>query len=151
MSTLSGWLQQISSSRHPIQVPLPGGFETRLDSLLTAPGVHGILFVPGKTMTFRHTIAVASLAALLAATSRGQDTPSPKEARQNEQAAASSKPEVAGDKDAGRSDAYFNYTMGHFYEQQFESTSRSEYATQAIDFYKKAYALDPKSPIIGER
>ncbi len=102
-------------------------------------------------MTFRHTIAVASLAALLAATSRGQDTPSPKEARQNDQAAASSKPEVAGDKDAGRADAYFNYTMGHFYEQQFESTSRSEYATQAIDFYKKAYALDPKSPIIGER
>ena len=24
-------------------------------------------------------------------------------------------------------------------------------AAQAIDFYKKAYALDPKSPVIGER
>ena len=41
--------------------------------------------------------------------------------------------------------------MGHIYEQQYENTSRAEYATQAIDFYKKAYALDPKSPVIGER
>jgi tetratricopeptide (TPR) repeat protein len=53
--------------------------------------------------------------------------------------------------DAGRADAYFYFTMGHIYEQQYEATSRSEYATQAIDAYKKAYALDPKSPVIGER
>jgi tetratricopeptide (TPR) repeat protein len=50
-----------------------------------------------------------------------------------------------------RADAYYNYTMGHIAEQQFEQTSRSEYATQAIEYYKKAYALDPKSPVIGER
>src|SRR5256885_13691021 len=50
-----------------------------------------------------------------------------------------------------RADAYFNYTMGHIAEQQYEQTSRSEYATQAIEYYKKAYALDPKSPAIGER
>src|ERR1700740_2061225 len=52
---------------------------------------------------------------------------------------------------SSRADAYFNYTMGHIAEQQYEQTSRSEYATQAIEYYKKAYALDPKSPIIGER
>jgi tetratricopeptide (TPR) repeat protein len=52
---------------------------------------------------------------------------------------------------AGRADAYYNFTMGHIYEQQYENTSRAEYATQAIDFYKKAYALDPKSAVIGER
>lgn len=52
---------------------------------------------------------------------------------------------------SSRADAYFNYTMGHIAEQQFEQTSRSEYATQAIEYYKKAYALDPKSPVIGER
>jgi tetratricopeptide (TPR) repeat protein len=51
----------------------------------------------------------------------------------------------------GRADAYYNYTMGHICEQQYENTSRAEYATQAIEFYKKAYALDPKSPVIGER
>ena len=53
--------------------------------------------------------------------------------------------------DSGRGEAYYNFTMGHIYEQQYEATSRPEYATQAIDAYKKAYALDPKSPVIGER
>src|SRR5215472_14195223 len=52
---------------------------------------------------------------------------------------------------SSRAEAYFAYTMGHIAEQQYEATSRSEYATQAIDYYKKAYALDPKSPVIGER
>src|SRR5262249_35377942 len=35
--------------------------------------------------------------------------------------------------------------------KQFENTSKAEYATQAIEYYKKAYALDPKSSVIGER
>jgi Flp pilus assembly protein TadD len=50
-----------------------------------------------------------------------------------------------------RADAYYNYAMGHLFEQQYETTNQPEYATQAIDAYKKAYALDPKSPVIGER
>jgi tetratricopeptide (TPR) repeat protein len=54
-------------------------------------------------------------------------------------------------KDTARSDAYYNFTMGHIYEQQFEATSTQEFATKAIEAYKKAYALDPKSPVIGER
>jgi Flp pilus assembly protein TadD len=54
-------------------------------------------------------------------------------------------------KPSDRADAYYDFTMGHVYEQQYESTSKAEYATQAIEFYKKAYALDPKSPVIGER
>jgi tetratricopeptide (TPR) repeat protein len=52
---------------------------------------------------------------------------------------------------SSRADAYFAYTMGHIFEQQYENTSKAEYASQAIDFYKTAYALDPKSPVIGER
>ena len=51
----------------------------------------------------------------------------------------------------GRADAYYYFTMGHIYEQQYEAGSRAEFATQAIEAYKKAYALDPKSPVIGER
>jgi tetratricopeptide (TPR) repeat protein len=54
-------------------------------------------------------------------------------------------------KTPSRADAYYNFTMGHIFEQQYESTSKPEYATQAIEAYKKAYALDPKSPVIGER
>jgi len=50
-----------------------------------------------------------------------------------------------------RAEAYYAFTMGHLYEEYYEATSRTEYANQAIEFYKKAYALDPKSPVIGER
>jgi Flp pilus assembly protein TadD len=50
-----------------------------------------------------------------------------------------------------RANAYYNYAMGHLFEQQYETTNQPEFATQAIDAYKKAYALDPKSPVIGER
>ena len=46
-------------------------------------------------------------------------------------------------KPSERADAYYNYTMGHVYEQQYENTSKPEYASQAIEFYKKAYGLDP--------
>src|SRR5436309_11794037 len=53
--------------------------------------------------------------------------------------------------DSARADAYYNFTMGHIYEQQYEATSNAEYATKAIEAYKKAYALDPKSTVIGER
>jgi Flp pilus assembly protein TadD len=54
-------------------------------------------------------------------------------------------------KDPVRADAYYNFTMGHIFEQQYEQTGAGEYATRAIDSYKKAYAVDPTSPIIGER
>src|SRR6266436_3443859 len=53
--------------------------------------------------------------------------------------------------DPSRAEAYYNFTMGHIYEQQYEATSSAEYATKAIEAYKKAYALDPKSQVIGER
>src|ERR1700747_2809934 len=50
-----------------------------------------------------------------------------------------------------RAEAYYNFTIGHIYEQQYEATSSAEYATKSIEAYKKAYALDPKSQVIGER
>src|SRR3989440_6920422 len=55
------------------------------------------------------------------------------------------------EKDSARAEAYYNFTIGHIYEQQYEVTSNAEYATKAIEAYKKAYALDPKSQVIGER
>jgi len=53
--------------------------------------------------------------------------------------------------DAKRAEAYYNFTMGHLSEEQYELTGRSEMATQAIDYYKKALALDPGAPAIIER
>lgn len=50
-----------------------------------------------------------------------------------------------------RADAYYNFAMGHLYELQYEQTSQPEFASKAIDAYKKAYAIDPQSPTIGER
>jgi len=50
-----------------------------------------------------------------------------------------------------RADAYYSFTMGHLYELQYEQTSQPDFASKAIEAYKKAYALDPQSPIIGER
>jgi tetratricopeptide (TPR) repeat protein len=73
--------------------------------------------------------------------------PSANNASGTDSAASNGSPDSA----AGRADAYYNFTMGHIYEQQYENTSKAEFATQAIDFYKKAYALDPKSGAIGER
>jgi tetratricopeptide (TPR) repeat protein len=55
------------------------------------------------------------------------------------------------EKGSARAEAYYDFTMGHIYEQQYEATSNAEYATKAIEAYKKAYALDPKSQVIGER
>ncbi len=77
------------------------------------------------------------------------------EASPNRAQAATSQDNGASSSEAAkitpRADAYYNFTLGHIYEQQYETTSKPEYASQAIDAYKKAYALDPKSPVIGER
>jgi tetratricopeptide (TPR) repeat protein len=50
-----------------------------------------------------------------------------------------------------RADAYYNFTIGHFYELEYEQTNQPEYASRAIEAYKRAYAIDPQSPTIGER
>ena len=49
-----------------------------------------------------------------------------------------------------RSEAYYNFTMGHLNEVYYITTSREEFATASIEFYKKAYELDPSSSVIGE-
>lgn len=51
---------------------------------------------------------------------------------------------------AKRAEAFYDFTMGHLNEVFFVTTNRADYATAALDFYKKAYALDPDSPVIGE-
>jgi tetratricopeptide (TPR) repeat protein len=119
----------------------------RANLLLTAFGSHGILFVFGAPMKlYRFTLsALLASAGALAAHAQTPAIPAdgiaPAQENSSVQAAAAS----------SRADAYFDYTMGHIFEQQYENTSKAEYASQAIDFYKRAYALDPKSPVIGER
>ena len=92
--------------------------------------------------------AATTVSAAAQSTSTPSAAPTPNTPATQAEAPATTAP--ASDS-VGRADAYYNFTMGHIYEQQYENTSRAEYATQAIDFYKKAYALDPKSAVIGER
>ena len=47
-------------------------------------------------------------------------------------------------------EAYYDFTLGHYYQQRYEVTSHGEDANLAIEFYKKAYALDPASQQISE-
>jgi tetratricopeptide (TPR) repeat protein len=49
-----------------------------------------------------------------------------------------------------RSEAFYDFTMGRLNEIYYLTTNQSEYATAALDFYKKAYALDPDSSVIIE-
>jgi len=100
-------------------------------------------------MNFPKLIALFISTTFAAGSSFAQTTASPQSAPAQKQDFANREP--AAPPTSSRADAYFNYTMGHVAEMQYEATSRSEYATQAIDYYKKAYALDPKSPVIGER
>jgi tetratricopeptide (TPR) repeat protein len=51
---------------------------------------------------------------------------------------------------ARRSEAFYDFTMGRLNEIYYLTTNQSEYANAALDFYKKAYTLDPNSPAIIE-
>ena len=97
-----------------------------------------------KTTTIFFTSLAVSGAAFGQAAPSPASQPAPSKAEQGQ-------PEAPASATSSRAEAYYNFTMGHIAEQQYEATSRSEFATRAIDYYKKAYAIDPKSPVIGER
>src|SRR5882762_8144308 len=146
--------QRLPRLRHLTGVP-PGPWKRCLFWLLTAFRPHGILFVFGAAMnlcwiSFAAVLAGAFGAATLAKTTQ-DSVPAKAEASTVAQEQFVLPTSALPKKDSVRAEAYFNYTMGHIYEQQYEATSRAEYATSAIEAYKKAYALDPKSPVIGER
>jgi tetratricopeptide (TPR) repeat protein len=68
----------------------------------------------------------------------------------NQQAAAAANPGQQEDWEK-RAETYFDVTMGHYYQQEYETTGHADDANRSIDFYKKAYALDPGSQVIGEQ
>src|ERR1700730_17787980 len=98
------------------------------------------------------TVVLTGVAGAAATT---QTPPSPA-SEQKPDAPAAAQEQFANPKadlpeNSARAEAYYDFTMGHIYEQQYEATSNAEYATKAIEAYKKAYVLDPKSQVIGER
>lgn len=46
-----------------------------------------------------------------------------------------------------RAEAYTDFMLGHLAEQQFDETGKSELASQAIEYYQKAHALDSDAAI----
>ena len=98
-------------------------------------------------------IALAALFTSLFGLVAAAQTPPDPQVQKNAQSQfkADAPPSEAPVAPSPRAEAYYNYAMGHLFEQQYEVTNQPEFATQAIDAYKKAYALDPKSPVIGER
>jgi tetratricopeptide (TPR) repeat protein len=108
-------------------------------------------------MNLRRTTLVVVLSGFAGAAAMAQTPPQKPEAEKKTAPSTAAQEPLAettampSAKDPARAEAYYNFTMGHIYEQQYEATSSAEYATKAIEAYKKAYALDPKSPVIGER
>jgi tetratricopeptide (TPR) repeat protein len=69
-------------------------------------------------------------------------------------AAAAAAPASAGAGELtaeSRASAYLDFTMGHYYQLEYEVSSSSDDADQAIDYFKKAFELDPSSDVIGEQ
>jgi tetratricopeptide (TPR) repeat protein len=54
------------------------------------------------------------------------------------------------DEIATRAEAYNDFVMGHYYAQEYQISSHAEDANKAIDFLKKAFALDANSQQIGD-
>jgi tetratricopeptide (TPR) repeat protein len=48
-------------------------------------------------------------------------------------------------------EAYYDFTLGHYYQQRYEASRDSGDAELAIDSFKKAYALDPSSATIRQQ
>jgi Flp pilus assembly protein TadD len=126
--------------------------ETPYSCILTAFQQHGILSVSEASMNLLRTSLAGLFTGLCCALGAAQ-TPVEAQIQKNAQTQlkTDAPPSEAPAAPSPRAEAYYNYAMGHLFEQQYETTNQPEFATQAIDAYKKAYALDPKSPVIGER
>jgi len=94
-------------------------------------------------------LALALLPSALAAQQTPPQTPPPA-APQHPAAAGATSSAPMSELDR-RSEAYYQFTMGRVYEDQYEFSGNSEYAGRAIDAYKRAYELDSHSSVIGER
>lgn len=92
-------------------------------------------------------IAISLLAACVScAAAQNPSTPTP-----DQDAAKTANADSGAQSQTNTADAYDYFTMGHLDEEQYEATGKSDYATQAVDLYKKALAITPDSAVIMER
>jgi tetratricopeptide (TPR) repeat protein len=100
-------------------------------------------------------IAILAVLATAAIETQASNSSAPKatqsSSNKTQSSASASKAAPNQTDEAGRADLYYYFAMGHLSEQQYELTGRSEQAAESVDFYKKALALQPGSPVIMER
>src|SRR6266850_5448245 len=56
---------------------------------------------------------------------------------------------VPAEKKVDRASAYYHYSLAHMYEEMLAMTSRTEYATKAIEEYRLAIENDPDSQFLN--
>jgi tetratricopeptide (TPR) repeat protein len=98
-----------------------------------------------KTSQQLYVLLLVFLAAGVPCTAASASTPP---APTNQQSAAQAAKPLDVDQS---SEAYFDFVMGHYYQQEYEITGHSDDANKSIDFFKKAYAIDPDSQEIGDQ
>jgi tetratricopeptide (TPR) repeat protein len=59
-------------------------------------------------------------------------------------------PPSAGQRDSDRSGAYYHYGLAHLYEEMAVNAGRPDYATQAVEEYKRALDADPNSLLLQD-
>lgn len=106
---------------------------------LTHPRAYTIM--KHRRLIMKTTLSAAVLAVLIGSPVARAQTALPAQTPANPAAAA----------DSARADSYYYFTIGHLQEQAYEMTSDAGKASEAVDDYKKALALDPGSAVITER
>jgi len=117
-------------------------------NLLTAAEPHRIIKNPTSTMRVSLRYAAIVFAGLMAAAVAGGRASA--QAKATPPADVSAEQKFSQPDPSKRSEALYDFAMGHLNEVYFVNTNESSYANAALDFYKKAYALDPNSQVIGE-
>jgi tetratricopeptide (TPR) repeat protein len=80
-----------------------------------------------------------------------QDAPRQLKKRLVEPPAATSHPAAAqGQTGSDRSSAYYHYGLAHLYEEMAVNAGRPDYATQAVEEYKRALDADPNSEFLQD-
>lgn len=102
------------------------------------------------------TLSIAVWTLLAAAPGIRAQESAPAPAPPAAQAAAKSAPSAQASAQASpgasmSAEAYYDFTVGHLQEMQYEISGDSDAADQAVESYKKALALAPDSSVILER
>jgi tetratricopeptide (TPR) repeat protein len=113
--------------------------------ILTDGLVWRIMPFCGEPMKIGRYLALLSLFLLLGGPSAGAQ-----QAVIAPNAQTSPQTSAVQDQIATKSEAYYDFVMGHYFAQEYQVSSHSEDVNKAIDFLKKAFTLDPSSQQIGD-